>query len=302
LQGQGLGVKLLATRPWSFTLTLSVWLFGLSLAYWRAGYIDVIHSLLALPGLVALHASVNLVNDYFDAKYGVDRPGVGTVEYRPHPVIHGILGYQGTLAAAGLGAAIAFAAAAFIAASGKPLALPLALAGALLGFLYTAGPVRLKYRGLGEAAVFAAFGPLMVLGVYYVATGSPDTLAAVAGAPLGLIIAAVLLANNVRDAETDRRAGVMTVAARLGWRRAQGLLEAMVAASYLSALLLAALGFIPPASAILALISLPAALGALREARRHGPPADYDPRMAKAATFYGILMAVGAGASAVLQL
>jgi 1,4-dihydroxy-2-naphthoate octaprenyltransferase len=282
----GLRELILVTRPWSFAMTVIVSAAAAVYAYYLGYSVDVGLTLAAVLGLILLHASVNLANDYFDYRSGVDRPGVGTVEYRPHPVVHGILGPGGTLAYAVATGLAGLAIGLLITLQGRPLAIALGLAGAAIGWAYTATPVSLKYRGLGEAAVALAFGPLMFLGVFYVATGALDPRAAAASLPLGVLIASVLLANNIRDVETDAKAGVRTIAVMLGRRGAMRLFKAMIAFAYASTAVMAVSGLLPLAS-LATLATAPMALKIVREAEERGPPPDFDPRVAKLVTAYG---------------
>nr|MEB3851477.1 UbiA family prenyltransferase [Desulfurococcales archaeon] len=134
-----------ATRPWSFPMTLLVSLTVIAYAASTGRSVDPLLSLAALAGGVLLHAAANLFNDYFDYRYGVDRPGVGTAIYRAHPILSGtltppsLLAYTLSLAAAGLALAAA-------AAPQRPAALPLALLGLAAAYSYTGPPARAKYR------------------------------------------------------------------------------------------------------------------------------------------------------------
>ena len=92
----------------------------------------------------------------------------------------------------------------------------LGLASIAAGAVYTAGPRPVAYSGWGEAFVFVFFGLVAVGGMYYLHTGTVSAAALVAGAALGLLSAAVLVVNNLRDIDSDRRIGKNTLAVRLG--------------------------------------------------------------------------------------
>ena len=94
--------------------------------------------------------------------------------------------------------------------------LALGLASVLAGYFYTASPFSLAYRGLGEVVVFVFMGPVIVLGAYYVQVEHWSWDAFLASLPIGLLVAAILHANNVRDIENDRRNGKWTLAALAG--------------------------------------------------------------------------------------
>jgi 1,4-dihydroxy-2-naphthoate octaprenyltransferase len=130
------------------------------------------------------------------------------------------------------------------------------IAGLLCGFLYSAPPVKLSYRGLGEIFLFIAFGPLTVMGAYLCQTGNLDFFSFLISLPAGLMVLAILLVNEVLDLEWDAKAGKHTLMVRLGQGRGYGLflvvyLAAFVAvAALIAARILspwAAPAFIPPA-------------------------------------------------------
>ncbi len=286
---------ILVTRPWSFIMTIIVSASAAAYSAYLGLGVDYVLTLAAVIGLVLLHASVNVINDYFDTVRGVDRPGTGTTEYRPHPIVHNILTPNATLA---YGLALGFTAlaiGALISLAGRPYAILIGLAGTLLGWGYTATPIAFKYRALGELAVILAFGPLMFLGVFYVASGVIDWRAVAVSLPLGIMIAAVLLANNIRDIDSDREAGVKTIAVILGRERSLALYKAMLIASYILVAVMAVAGILP-LTTLLTLITLPAALKLAREAEARGPPVDFDPQTAKLVTQFGGLLAVSIAA------
>jgi 1,4-dihydroxy-2-naphthoate octaprenyltransferase len=167
----------------------------------------------ALVGAVAIQIGTNYHNDALDFLQGADdarRRGPQRV------TASGLLPASRVLA----GAYVAFGIAA---AAGLYLVWlrgwPLAVAGLLsigAGIAYTAAPLRLGYRGLGELFVFLFFGVVAVVGSDFVQTGLIRPQAVAASVPVGLLAVAVLVANNLRDIETDRAAGKRTLAVRLG--------------------------------------------------------------------------------------
>jgi len=105
----------------------------------------------------------------------------------------------------------------------------------LAGVLYTGGPRPYGYEGLGEVFVFLFFGVVAVAGSFYAQTEELEWEAFVLAVPVGLLAAAILVVNNVRDLETDRRAGKRTLAVRLGRPGARGLYAGMLAAAFVTA-------------------------------------------------------------------
>jgi 1,4-dihydroxy-2-naphthoate octaprenyltransferase len=105
----------------------------------------------------------------------------------------------------------------------------------LAGVLYTGGPRPYGYEGLGELFVFLFFGIVAVTGSYYVQVQQLPWEAFVCAVPVGLLASAILVVNNVRDLETDRRAGKRTLAVRLGRERTRALYVAMLTVAFVTA-------------------------------------------------------------------
>ena len=134
--------------------------------------------------------------------------------------------------------------------------------------LYTGGPRPYGYEGLGEVFVFLFFGIVAVTGSYFVQVQELPWQAFVCAVPVGLLASAILVVNNVRDLETDRRAGKRTLAVRLGRERTRVLYAAMVAVAFLTAPLPWVLGSM---TAWLLLPVACVAAGAAARARRARP-------------------------------
>ncbi|MGC9119632.1 MAG: prenyltransferase, partial [Thermoproteus sp.] len=229
-----------------------------------------------------------VINDYYDTIRGVDTPTSPTALYRPHPLLSGLFSPRQTLAV-GLGLFSAGAAAvAAAAALGRLLVLPIFALGALVLFSYTGPLAYLKYRGLAEPMVFVVWGPIFFLGGHYAVSGHLSIRPLEYSVPVGLLVAAVVLANNIRDIDSDARAGVRTVAVRLGKRRAVSLYRSLIVAAYVWSAWLA-LG--DPALALTAL----AAPLALRLSRWIEDPARTlaEARTAQFALLFAALFAAG---------
>ena len=280
---------ILSVRPWSFTMTSGVVISALTLASYYGYQLDVTLAMLALVGAVLLHAFVNWFNDYWDYVVGVDRVGVGTTIYRPHALIEGVMEPRRLLTLGFSLAAVSTLIGLYIALNGRPLVLPIGVAGLLVGFLYSLPRVGFKYNALGEPAVFIAFGPLMFLGSFYAATGSLDLRALVTSAPLGMLITAVLLANNIRDVESDSKSGIKTLAIILGPRGSAILYSTLMLGSIAYTLTLIALRALPITSIITILI-LPQVANLTRVSLRGEIPVDFDPRTARIVILYSVLL------------
>ena len=206
----------MAARPRTLPAAIAPVLVGTALA----GSEDVFRPLAfaaALIGSIFIQIGTNLSNDYSDARRGAD------TEERLGPVrvtAGGLVPPRQVLVATWLAFGIAVAAGAYLIALVGWELLAIGAASILAGVLYTGGPRPYGYEGLGEAFVFLFFGIVAVAGSYYVQTEDLEPLALSLAVPVGLLAAAILMVNNIRDLDTDRRAGKRTLAVRLGRRRA----------------------------------------------------------------------------------
>ncbi len=199
-------------RGWSLPIGISsVTLGTVAAATTQRGSVGLY--LLVVLGVCMLHACANTFNDYFDLKYGVDTPDAPTVLYRSHGVFTGLITPSAllylsiTLAAGALliGACLAILRTAYL--------WPLIIIGLLLNIYYTALPQRgLKYLALGEPAVFLAFGPIVMEGSFAVQTKHLSWNVFLLSIPVGLLVALVLFANNLRDRAFDSRKKIKTLA------------------------------------------------------------------------------------------
>jgi 1,4-dihydroxy-2-naphthoate octaprenyltransferase len=152
------------------------------------------------------------------------------------------------------------------------LVLAFGIAGVVLNVAYTAPPLRLKKRGLGELDVFLVWGPLMIAGTVYAAIGSVPWQVWPASVPYGLLCTAVLMAKHIDKMPWDEKAGVRTLPVILGEPRARMLTRALMVGFYVAVALCVVLSVLPwPALA--AFGALPLLLRALK-ALRHPRPAE----------------------------
>jgi 1,4-dihydroxy-2-naphthoate octaprenyltransferase len=187
----------------------------------------------ALLGAVAIQVGTNLSNDYSDARRGAD------TEDRLGPVrvtAGGLVPPRQVLVATWLSFAFAVAVGVYLVTVAGWELLLVGAASILAGVLYTGGPKPYGYEGLGELFVFAFFGLVAVTGSYFVQTEHLTWEAFALAVPVGLLAASILMVNNVRDLETDRRAGKRTLAVRLGSQTARTLYATMVFGAYVTLL------------------------------------------------------------------
>jgi 1,4-dihydroxy-2-naphthoate octaprenyltransferase len=205
----------LALRPWSFTISLAPVLAGTSLAVLDGYPPDLAVAAVALLACVLIHAGTNLQNDVGDFRRGADLTGrVGP----PRVTTQGWLPAREVQAAATLSFALAVAPGAWLAVHGGWPIVVIGLASIAAGAAYTAGRRPVAYSGWGEAFVIVFFGVVAVAGMYYLHSGRISAAPLLAGIALGFLAAAVLVVNNLRDIDSDRRVGKNTLAVRLGAR------------------------------------------------------------------------------------
>jgi 1,4-dihydroxy-2-naphthoate octaprenyltransferase len=218
----------MAARPRTLPAAVAPVLVGTSLAI-RDGPFHGLAFVAALFGAVLIQIGTNLSNDYSDARRGADADDrIGPVRV----TAGGLLPPRQVLIATYLtfGAAV-LCGVYLIAVAGWAL-LAVGAASILAGVLYTGGPRPYGYEGLGEVFVFLFFGIVAVTGSYFVQRRTLPWEAFVLAVPVGLLIAAILVVNNIRDIDTDRRAGKFTLAVRLGRERTRVVFVAMVVAAF----------------------------------------------------------------------
>jgi 1,4-dihydroxy-2-naphthoate octaprenyltransferase len=229
---------------------------------------------LAFVGLILAHVSNNLVNDLFDTDTGLDTNDYPRALYAPHPILSGMIDRAGLVrAAVAVNVADVLILAILVAARGW-VVLAFGVAGVVLNVAYTAPPLRLKKRGLGELDVLLVWGPLMIAGTYYAAVGHLPWQVWLASLPYGLLCTAVLMAKHIDKLPWDEASGVRTVPVMLGEARARTLTKALMAGFYLCLAVDVAIGALPwlALAAIGGLPLLARALRALRRPRPDSPP------------------------------
>jgi 1,4-dihydroxy-2-naphthoate octaprenyltransferase len=273
-----LAVWLLAARPRTLPAAAAPVLVGTALASWR-GMARPLPALAALAGALLIQVATNLANDYFDFVRGADtadRIGPTRVTQAgllpPSTVRRGML--VTLVAALSVGAYL-------VVVGGWPI-LVIGIASLACAVLYTGGPFPLAYHGLGEVFVFVFFGLVAVAGTYWVQALSFPAEAWWAGAGAGALSTALLVVNNLRDLETDARAGKRTLAVRLG-RRGTALeyLALLALAAAVPLVGIRAFGW-PPASGA-ALLGVVAALPAARTVLLFADPRELLPALGQTA-------------------
>jgi len=281
------GKWLVMTRAIVFPMTLWSGTIGALLAVEygrRVGgvAIDWIGVVLAVIGLVIAHAANNLINDYFDMTSGVDTDGYFRALYAPHPVLSGWVS-KATLRKAMVGLTVIDGLIMLILAARSPqplLIVGFALAGLFLSVFYVAPPFRLKQHGLGELDVFLTWGPLMIGGVYLVATGTVPGWVLIFSIPYALLVTSVLFGKHIDKIEPDTKLGIRTLPVILGESGARRVNQGLMILFYPLIVLAAALGWVGP-WILLAVLGMPTLVRVLRvynSPKPAGPPPWYPAR------------------------
>ncbi len=278
-------------RPFTLTAAAIPVLFGTALAY-RAGAFSAGPFLAMLLASLLIQAATNMFNEFYDERRGLDTAkSVGIAgsivagRMRPRDVLLGAL-FCYTLALF-LGLYLVYV-------GGWPILL-LGCLSALGGYVYSAGPRPVAYTPASEATVFVFMGLIIVVITYGVQADSYPLSAPLAAVPIGVLVAAILLANNIRDLESDRRGGRNTLPVALRRRGGVAVYRGMLLATYLSLLALVAFGTVPVGS-LLVVLSLPLAVRVWRRISSSTVPERLDPVVKGTAglhAVFGLLYTLG---------
>jgi 1,4-dihydroxy-2-naphthoate octaprenyltransferase len=280
-----------AARPHTLTIAVVPVLLGTALAA-AAGYrVDVLVCLITLAAATLIQIGTNLHNDVGDYERGADMPGrLGP----PRPTSLGWLTPGQVRAAVSVSFGLAFAFGGYLAWYGGWPILAVGVISVIAGLAYTSGPRPIAYTGLGEVFVLLFFGLVAVGGTYYLQTFDVSAAALTAGALVGLHAAAVLVVNNYRDMDTDRRVGKHTLAVRMGRAFSRWEYAALVVAPFLMLpLLYMQTGILW--TMLLPLLALPAAAGLVLRFWRQAPGPAFNRILGQTAVLqvaFGMLAAV----------
>ena len=223
-------IWLMAARPRTLPAASAPVLVGTAAAVEWVGHLPRWGAFLAaLVGSIFIQIGTNLANDYSDARRGADTADrLGPVRVTSA----GLVTPQRVLNATWVAFAVAVACGIYLATVAGAVILLIGAVSIAAGILYTGGPRPYGYAGLGEVFVFLFFGLVAVNGSYYVQVEQLDALPLGLSIAVGFLSTAILVVNNVRDLETDRRAGKMTLAVRMGRRNAVMLYRLLVLGAF----------------------------------------------------------------------
>jgi 1,4-dihydroxy-2-naphthoate octaprenyltransferase len=214
-----------------------------------------------MVGALLLHLGVNTANDYFDGRAGVDELNTTPTPFSggSRMIQYGLLPPRAVLSLSTACYAGGILIGLYLTITrGLPVLL-IGLAGMLISYGYTAPPLKWAYRGLGELAVAIGFGPVLVLGSYYVQAQSLSLEAFLASIPVGVLIMLILYVNEIADRTWDDEAGKKTIVTRMGQRGVvSGFVYSMVIVY--GVIIIGAFTRIMPLTALIALLTVPIAL------------------------------------------
>ena len=254
-----------ATRLPFLSATFVPVLLGLAIAA-RSGTFDPLTAFLTVIAAAAVHLGLNVSNDVFDDLLGADR-----LNYTPTPysggsrvIQYGLLSRREmALLSAGLYGAAILIGLVLVAMTRSVELLVIGVAGVIISLSYTAPPLKLVYRGLGEFAVALGFGPVMLFGAYVVQTGHISLEAVVASVPVAIFVALILYVNEIPDRPADAAAGKRTLVVRFSPETVR--LAYLVAAIAAFAIIVAGVAAsLLPLPTLVALAALPLALQVYR--------------------------------------
>jgi 1,4-dihydroxy-2-naphthoate octaprenyltransferase len=240
----------------------------------RAPGVDGRWLVVAVLGITLAHLANNLMNDLYDTRAGSDTASYPRALYAPHPILSGLITRRALgVVVLGVNAADLAILVVLTWARGWPI-VAFALAGFLLSVAYTAPPLRLKKRGLGEPAVLVVWGPLMVGGTYYAAVGSITWQVLLASLPYALLCTSVLMGKHTDKIPYDEPLGIRTLPVLMGERWARVVTLALMTGFYLLLVGCVLVGALPwPALLALGgLYRLVAVWPWLRQPRPQQPP------------------------------
>ncbi|MBP6230396.1 MAG: prenyltransferase [Paludibacteraceae bacterium] len=245
---------IIATRPWSFPASAMPALFAMAYVFYMQDSIELIHwgyGVLALLGAVVFQASGNLIGDFFDYKYNVDRKeSFGSSRMLVDGVFtpKAILSFG--LVLLGLGILLGL----FLWSVTGIHLLWIGIVGALGTFFY----YKLKYMALGDVLIFIIYGPLIALGTVFVMTNQLNWQVVVLSIPIAFLVVNILHANNMRDMCDDKLANIKTQALLLGEKGSRIQYTFLAIGAYVAVVIFVLLNMVSPL-ALLIIVTLPLA-------------------------------------------
>ncbi|PMP60173.1 MAG: hypothetical protein C0202_00775 [Caldisphaera sp.] len=245
------------SRPWSLPMFIATYLIGIFLGMTYFKGLNVYMVMLIILGAIGelfLHMMTNIINDYYDYIKKIDKLN-NIQEKRFHLALHTELKPEEVKNIALILGSIAIFIGIIIAILGRPLALILGLIGFLIGIEYSAPPLYLKYKALGDFSVIISMLLLSLAG-FYLYTGRISIIGSLIGLPIAILIDDVLMANNIRDIKRDNISNIKTLPILLGYNKSKYLYIYLIILAYIILGLLILFKILPIYS-LIELLTLP---------------------------------------------
>lgn len=285
-----LQIWVMASRPKTLLAAFVPVFVGAALAYAEGKFV-FLGSLIALLCALLIQVGTNFTNDLYDHLKGAD-----TKERKgPIRVLNaGLVSVRTMQTAIAITFGLSFVLGLTLVYLNGPIILLIGVASILAGLAYTAGPFPLAYNGLGDVFVFLFFGLVATVGTYYVNTGTASTASFLAAIPVGALITNILVVNNYRDIEQDKKAGKNTLAVIFGKSFAYYQYALLLISSYVIPILLYH-SFEKKVWIFLPILSVPIALKLLIALKRNeGSELNKSLELtAKLSAIFGVLFSIG---------
>lgn len=260
---KGFKLFMMAARAYSFPASIIPVLYGsiLAMILLPGVKFNFFYFALTLIGAISVQVGSNIINDIYDYKKGIDKedPETGIPHGGSMVISKGFVSISGMKVFAFSSLILSSLIGIFLWMMVGPWILYLMIFGLFAAIYYTANPIALKYKALGDLMVFLTFGVGMTLGAYIVQTGQFSWLPVVLSTPIGLLIIAILHSNNIRDMKFDDAFGVKTIPILIGQKMSIYMYDVLLISAYASIILFVVFKLLPW-PALLNLITLPTAL------------------------------------------
>ena len=250
----------LSLRPFSFTASVIPVVLAAAAARFLVSELSgdlvwITFPFYAVAG-VLFHAGTNVLNDYYDFSHGVD----GKDDRDPtHLLPQGLVSPRFMIVSGHIYFVLGIVIGSIVGVWRGPAYVIIGIIAAILAYFYTGARFSFKYVALGDVVVFLLLGPAMVAMGVWALIGSVPGEALLFSLPIAFFVTAILHGNNLRDIESDRKEGVLTIAERLGPRRARHVLAALFVMPFISVGTFVVLGIMPLTSLLTFIAGFPTA-------------------------------------------
>jgi 1,4-dihydroxy-2-naphthoate octaprenyltransferase len=264
-------IWLKALRAEFLTATIVPFLLGGAITFYDSGSLNLFLFMLSGIGAACLHLGTNVANDYYDHKYNADNFNQNSTAFSggSRVIQQGMLSPRTLFVTFTLFFIIGIALGIYLYLITKAAGiLVIAAFGFFCGYFYTAGPIKLAYRGLGEIAIGLNLGPFITLGTYLVQTGKLSWEVFLSALPTGLLMLAMIILNEFPDHDSDKQAQKNTLVVRIGKKKAVSVLEIILLLTLLYILIGTFFGLYP-AGVLIMFLAAPLAIKTVLIARKH---------------------------------